>query len=516
MTTHPTPLGGTATKGSARKSGPATGPASEARPAGNATASQGKPASSPQSHDGSRRLSPARVLDVDPVLDDPKTRIVVCCGSGGVGKTTTAAALGLRAAERGRKVVVLTIDPARRLAQSMGIDSLDNTPRRVKGVEGGGELHAMMLDMKRTFDEIVEAHADPERAAAILGNPFYQSLSAGFAGTQEYMAMEKLGQLRSRDEWDLIVVDTPPSRSALDFLDAPKRLGSFLDGKLIRVLLAPAKVGGRAGMKFLNVGMSMMTGALGKLLGGQLLKDVQTFVAAMDSMFGGFRTRADATYKLLQAPGTAFLVVAAPERDALREAAYFVERLAAEDMPLAGLVLNRVHGSDAAHLSAERALSAAETLTAGLTRGGDADATEDTGQGTAQDLGPGAENLDLSGIVDQDPGKADLRNSPDPRGSSDSPGTDSPPPDGGSPTGADAERSVDRLTAGLLRLHADRMHLLSREQRTRDRFTARHPEVAVAEVAALPGDVHDLAGLRDIGARLAANRPQLPEENAAR
>ncbi|MFD7279734.1 ArsA family ATPase [Streptomyces sp. NPDC059862] len=439
--------------------------------------------------EGARHLSPARVLDVDPLLDDPQTRIVVCCGSGGVGKTTTAAALGLRAAERGRKVVVLTIDPARRLAQSMGIDSLDNTPRRVKGIDGEGELHAMMLDMKRTFDEIVEAHADPDRAAAILSNPFYQSLSAGFAGTQEYMAMEKLGQLRARHEWDLIVVDTPPSRSALDFLDAPKRLGSFLDGKLIRVLLAPAKVGGRAGMKFLNVGMSMMTGALGKLLGGQLLKDVQTFVAAMDSMFGGFRTRADATYKLLQAPGTAFLVVAAPERDALREAAYFVERLAAEDMPLAGLVLNRVHGSGAFRLSAERALAAAE-------------------------------NLEEPRIVDQGGGKAGLRNSPDTYGSSESPASDSPAaPDEGSPTvtddgspaDPDPERSVDQLTAGLLRLHAERMQLLAREQRTRDRFTALHPEVAVAEVAALPGDVHDLAGLRDIGDRLAANRPELPD-----
>ncbi|MFF8095354.1 ArsA family ATPase [Streptomyces sp. NPDC016675] len=465
--------------------------------------------------EGVRRLRPARVLDVDPLLEDPKTRIVVCCGSGGVGKTTTAAALGLRAAERGRKVVVLTIDPARRLAQSMGIDSLDNTPRRVKGVDdsAGGELHAMMLDMKRTFDEIVEAHADPGRAAAILGNPFYQSLSAGFAGTQEYMAMEKLGQLRARDEWDLIVVDTPPSRSALDFLDAPKRLGSFLDGKLIRVLLAPAKVGGRAGMKFLNVGMSMMTGVLGKVLGGQFLKDVQTFVAAMDSMFGGFRTRADATYKLLQAPGTAFLVVAAPERDALREAAYFVERLAAEDMPLAGLVLNRVHGSSADRLSAERALAAAE-------------------------------NLEDRRIVDQDGGKAGVRNSPDAHGSSDAPETAPSPetdlvpetehdsetgpasaprssahdPSEASETSDAAsdtpERSVDQLTAGLLRLHADRMHLLAREQRTRDRFTARHPEVAVTEVAALPGDVHDLAGLRDIGDRLATSRPELPEPGA--
>lgn len=253
-------------------------------------------------------------------------------------------------------------------------------------------------------------------------------------------------------------------------------------------------MGGRAGMKFLNVGMSMMTGALGKVLGGQLLRDVQTFVAAMDSMFGGFRTRADATYKLLQAPGTAFLVVAAPERDALREAAYFVERLAAEDMPLAGLVLNRVHGSGAVRLSAERALAAAE-------------------------------NLEDAGIVDQPDGKAGLRNSPDTYGSSESSARNVT--DGGSPatedaegaapedeptdhTTPDGERSVERLTAGLLRLHAERMQLLERERRTRDRFTALHPEVAMTEVAALPGDVHDLAGLRDIGERLAAGGTELP------
>ncbi|NUK22448.1 ArsA family ATPase [Streptomyces lunaelactis] len=408
-------------------------------------------------------------LDIDLLIDDPATRIIVCCGAGGVGKTTTAAALGVRAAERGRKVVVLTIDPARRLAQSMGIDSLDNTPRQVKGIEGEGELHAMMLDMKRTFDEIVEAHADGERARAILENPFYQSLSAGFAGTQEYMAMEKLGQLRARDEWDLIVVDTPPSRSALDFLDAPKRLGSFLDGKFIKLLMAPAKMGGRAGMKFLNVGMSMMTGTLGKLLGGQLLRDVQTFVAAMDTMFGGFRTRADATYRLLQAPGTAFLVVAAPERDALREAAYFVERLAAEEMPLAGLVLNRVHGSGAARLSAERALAAAE-------------------------------NLDEGRIVDQESGKTGARDAT--AASPETPPVDHAPGEHEA-QGDHPDHTTEQLTAGLLRLHAERMQVLAREQRTRDRFTALHPEVAVAQVAALPGDVHDLAGLRAIGDRLA-------------
>ncbi|PNE36233.1 ArsA family ATPase [Streptomyces noursei] len=437
-------------------------------------------------------------LEVDALIDDPRTRIVVCCGSGGVGKTTTAAALGVRAAERGRKVVVLTIDPARRLAQSMGISELDNVPRRVKGVDeaAGGELHAMMLDMKRTFDEIVEGHADAERARAILENPFYQSLSAGFAGTQEYMAMEKLGQLRAGDAWDLIIVDTPPSRSALDFLDAPKRLGSFLDGKFIRVLMAPAKVGGRAGMKFLNVGMSMMTGTLSKLMGGQLLRDVQTFVAAMDTMFGGFRTRADATYRLLQAPGTAFLVVAAPERDALREAAYFVERLAAEQMPLAGLVLNRVHGSGAAQLSAERALAAAEALTEDLADYAPEDAEEapqgpdDDPNSPSDEAGsPLAENLGPDGIVDLADGKTGSRT-----------------PGGPSPAAAEHAASPSapaaQLAAGLLRLHAERMQVLARERRTRDRFTALHPEVPVAEVAALPGDVHDLAGLRAIGDRL--------------
>ncbi|HTU73711.1 MAG TPA: ArsA family ATPase [Trebonia sp.] len=302
-------------------------------------------------------------LEIDRIIDDRRTRIIVCCGSGGVGKTTTAAAIGLRAAERGRQVCVLTVDPARRLAQSLGLTSLDNTPRLIEGISGeaGGSLHAMMLDMKRTFDEIVEAHADPARAAQILANPFYQSLSSSFAGTQEYMAMEKLGQLRRSDEWDLIVVDTPPSRSALDFLDAPERLGRFLDGRLIRLLTTPVRAG-RPITKVLNAGFSMMTGALTRVLGGQLLRDAQTFVTAFDTMFGGFRERSDATYKLLQAPGTAFLVVAAPEPDALREAAYFVERLGEERMPLAGLILNRVHRAPAIGLSAARALAAAETL----------------------------------------------------------------------------------------------------------------------------------------------------------
>ncbi len=384
------------------------------------------------------------VLDVDRLIDDRRNRILVCCGSGGVGKTTTAAAIGLRAAERGRHVVVLTVDPARRLAQSMGLTSLDNTPRLVAGVGSdraardaavhggnevgsGGSLHAMMLDMKRTFDEIVEAHADPDRAAQILANPFYQSLSSSFAGTQEYMAMEKLGQLRRADEWDLIVVDTPPSRSALDFLDAPQRLARFLDGRLLRLLVAPAKVGGRAYLRVLNAGFGMVTGVLTRILGTQVLRDVQTFVSALDTMFGGFRERADYTYQLLRAPGTEFLVVAAPEPDALREASYFVERLAEERMPLAGLVLNRVQRPPAAQLSAARSLAAAETLESSTTG-------------------------------------------------------DSHP-----------------LAVAALRLHADRMQEAVAQRRVAEHFTAAHPLVPVVEVPAQPDDIHDLDGLRRIG-----------------
>jgi anion-transporting ArsA/GET3 family ATPase len=316
-------------------------------------------------------------LDVDALLADPATKIVVCCGSGGVGKTTTAAALGLRAAERhGRRTVVLTIDPARRLAQSMGLTELDNTPRQVKGIEAGasgGELHAMMLDMKRTFDEVVQQHTTPQRAAEIFANPFYQAMSSTFAGTQEYMAMEKLGQLRSREEWDLIVVDTPPSRSALDFLDAPARLSRFLDGRMLRLLLAPARTGGRSMFSLVTASFGLFSRAVQKILGAQLLTDLSGFVAALDSMFGGFRERADETYRILQDPQTAFLLVAAPENDAVREAVYFAERLVAERMPLAGLVLNRTHRAALSTIDAD----AAEAGAAALDRIGDQRITAD-------------------------------------------------------------------------------------------------------------------------------------------
>jgi anion-transporting ArsA/GET3 family ATPase len=314
---------------------------------------------------------PPRRLDIDALIGDPATRIVLCCGSGGVGKTTTAAAVGLRAAEQGRRVVVLTIDPARRLAQSMGLTELDNVPRPVVGVDraAGGELFAMMLDMKRTFDELVEAHAEPARVEQTLANPFYQSLSTSLAGTQEYMAMEKLGQLSEQSlregRWDLIVVDTPPSRSALDFLDAPSRLGTFLDGRFVRILSAPARGAGRGIGRLFGAGLGIVGGILQKVLGTQLLLEVSLFVQALDSIFGGFRERAERTYSLLQQPGTQFLVVAAPERDALREAAYFVDRLQADQMPLAGLVLNRVVVPRVPGLTLEDAIAGADRLERG-------------------------------------------------------------------------------------------------------------------------------------------------------
>jgi anion-transporting ArsA/GET3 family ATPase len=373
-------------------------------------------------------------LDVEGLITDPGTKIIVCCGSGGVGKTTTSAALALRAAEHGRHVVVLTIDPARRLAQSMGIEKLDNVPRPVPGVRTTeGSLDAMMLDMKRTFDDVVESQASPEKAAQILANPFYIALSSSFAGTQEYMAMEKLGQLQAdataTGRWDLIVVDTPPSRSALDFLDAPERLSGFLDGRFIRLLLAPA----RGPARLMTAGLSVVTNALTKVLGAQMLRDVQSFVAALDTLFGGFRQRAQRTYQLLQADGTAFLVVAAPEHDALREAAYFVERLNDERMPLAGLVVNRASRVPRGRLSAERALAAAEWLEE-------------------------AEQLE-TGHREGNAG----------------------------------------MTAGLLRLHAERARIVTRETRLRRRFSAAHPDVPTAVVPALSTDVHDLDGLRLVG-----------------
>ncbi|MEU8894914.1 ArsA family ATPase [Nocardia sp. NPDC048505] len=297
-------------------------------------------------------------LDISEIIADRNARVVVCCGAGGVGKTTTAAAIALRAAELGRKVVVLTIDPARRLAQSLGVADLDNTPQRVElGPEIEGELHAMMLNMRRTFDDMVLEHTSPEKAEQIFANPIYQTVASSFGGTSEYMAMEKLGQLAGRREWDLIVVDTPPSRNALDFLDAPKRLGNFLNGKMIRLIMAPGRGVGR----FVTGAMSLAMRGVSTIVGGQMLKDASNFLQSLESLFGGFQDRADRTYAMLSKPGTHFLVVAAAEPDALREASFFVDRLSTEKMPLAGLVLNRTHPA-LSELRADHALTAADQL----------------------------------------------------------------------------------------------------------------------------------------------------------
>ncbi|GAD84740.1 ArsA family ATPase [Nocardia asteroides NBRC 15531] len=306
----------------------------------------------------SEQVTTTPPLDVSRIIADPTARVIVCCGSGGVGKTTTAAAIALRAAEAGRKVVVLTIDPARRLAQSLGVADLDNTPQRVElGPEVPGQLHAMMLNMRRTFDDMVLEHTSPEKAEQIFANPIYQTVASSFGGTQEYMAMEKLGQLAGHKEWDLIVVDTPPSRNALDFLDAPKRLGNFLNGKMIRLIMAPGRGVGR----FVTGAMSLAMRGVSTIVGGQMLKDASTFLQSLESLFGGFQDRAERTFAMLSKPGTHFLVVAAPEPDALREASFFVDRLSTERMPLAGLVLNRTHPA-LSGLSGDHALTAADQL----------------------------------------------------------------------------------------------------------------------------------------------------------
>jgi anion-transporting ArsA/GET3 family ATPase len=297
-------------------------------------------------------------LDLKSILSDRSNRVVVCCGAGGVGKTTTAAAMALRAAEYGRSVVVLTIDPAKRLAQALGIKELGNTPQQVPlGPAVSGELFAMMLDMRRTFDEMVLEYSDTTRAQAILENKFYQTVATSLAGTQEYMAMEKLGQLLGQNRWDLVVVDTPPSRNALDFLDAPKRLGSFMDSRMWKLFLAP----GRGFGKLVTGVMGLAMKAVSTIVGSQMLSDAATFVQSLDSTFGGFREKADRTYELLKRTGTQFVVVSAAEPDALREATFFVDRLSSEGMPLAGLILNRTHPM-LCSISVERAIDAAEYL----------------------------------------------------------------------------------------------------------------------------------------------------------
>jgi anion-transporting ArsA/GET3 family ATPase len=269
--------------------------------------------------------------------------VVVCCGSGGVGKTTTAAALGLAASLRGRRVVVVTIDPARRLAEALGAtDGLSNTPTRlhVPLPTETGELWALMLDAQATFDDLVRMYApSAEQAANILTNGFYRNVSSAMSGTQEYMAGEKLYALVHDERFDLVVVDTPPSRRALDFLEAPTRLTRFLDHRVARVMLAPA----RTSMRVMNLAAQPLLRTLGRVVGASALTDAMAFLQAFEGMERGFRDRAHAVGQLLGEPDTRYVLVASPRHDTIDEARFFADELTLRGRSVAAVVINRVH-----------------------------------------------------------------------------------------------------------------------------------------------------------------------------
>ena len=267
--------------------------------------------------------------------------ILICSGSGGVGKTTTAAVLAIEAAGLGRRAVVVTIDPAKRLADALGLggQGIGNVPRRIDG-DWSGELWAVMLDTKSTFDDLVTTYSsDPEQAERILANRFYKNISGALSGTQEYMAMEKLYDLHTDDRFDLVIVDTPPSRNALDFLEAPKRLTRFLDHRLYRVLMAPT----RGVMKAVNVGAQAFVRSVSKVVGGEVFDDAIAFFQAFDGMEQGFKERAEKVLQLIESPATGFVLVASPKRDTVAEARFFADKLAENQIPVAALIVNRMH-----------------------------------------------------------------------------------------------------------------------------------------------------------------------------
>ncbi len=294
-------------------------------------------------------------------------RILVCCGSGGVGKTTTAAVLALEAARAGRRAVVVTIDPAKRLADALGLEGLTGTPSKIDG-DWPGELWALMLDTKSTFDDLVAGNASsPEQRERILGNRFYRNISGALSGTQEYMAMEKLYELNERTDFDLVVVDTPPTRNALDFIDAPRRLSRFLDHRLFRMITSP----GRGIVKAVNVAAQAFLRTVAKVVGAEVIDDAVAFFQAFEGMEEGFRQRADAVLALLSDDDTAFVLVASPRRDTIEEARYFAEKLGDADIAVRALVVNRMHprfGEGLAEAARERARTLEGTDLGGLYR----------------------------------------------------------------------------------------------------------------------------------------------------
>ncbi len=274
--------------------------------------------------------------------------VVVCCGTGGVGKTTVSASLALAAARHGRDALVVTIDPAKRLADTLGIRNIGNVAHEVPRsrwdpgtrAPAGGRLSALMLDTRSTFDALVRKHAgDEHQAQRILENRFYQNISGALSGTQEYMAMEKLHELHAEGGYDLIVVDTPPTRHALDFLDAPARLLRLLDNRIFRLLMVPT----RTSLRIAGVAIQGFLRTVGKVLGTEAIDDVVAFFRAFEGMEAGFRSRATDVTALLADPGTAFILVTSPRRDAVEEAEFFSTRLRESDYSVAALVVNRVH-----------------------------------------------------------------------------------------------------------------------------------------------------------------------------
>jgi anion-transporting ArsA/GET3 family ATPase len=378
--------------------------------------------------------------------------ILVTTGAGGVGKTTSAAAIGLAAAQQGRRTLVLTIDPARRLAQAMGLDALGDEPTEVPLDEahrgdGTGELWAMMLDMQTTFDRLIDRHAaSPEDAASITSNRIYRQLSSTLSGTQEYMAMERLHELHEDGAFDLLVIDTPPTRSALDFLDAPKRMTSFLEGRLLKLLLKPGVAAGRGIGKVVGAGATAFMRVAGRVTGMELLQDLADFFRDFEGMYDGFKQRAEEVLALLRAPSSRFVVVTSAEPPPLREARFFLERLEQEGLHAAGVIVNRVRPEvprDPSDAGLDRAVQALEAADG------------------------------------NDPAAAET---------------------------SDPDRSDDAAIAGALRLLADVRNLAARQRRDVAAGLFGVDVPALVEVPLLGGDVHDLDGLDAIAQTLLTGR----------
>ena len=321
---------------------PASNRPASNRPASDRPASDRSAGDDPAGDDPPGDGSPSDDPGIRRIITD--ARVVVCCGTGGVGKTTVAAAVGLAAARAGRRVAVVTIDPARRLADALGIRELGNDPQRVPadlvsgGGAGTGELWALMLDARATFDTLVARHAtDAGQRDRILANPFYRNVSSRLSGTQEYMAAEKLYDLTNDARF--VLFDTPPARNALDFLDAPERLSRFLDHRVYRALMVPT----RGYLKAVGTASQLLLRPIAKVVGAEVVADAMSFFQNFDGMEAGFKQRSGAVAAQLRDPSTRYVLVAAPRADAAAEAGWFADRLADLGLTVGGLVVNRAH-----------------------------------------------------------------------------------------------------------------------------------------------------------------------------